>query len=85
MSDKNIESRDYLEMSFHSINCFANDGKLDAIELGKIFEIALQDGVVDSNEIRVLHQIFMRLKPEELDQNMLDKIEQIKNKIAAVN
>ncbi len=29
------EAQDYLEMSFMSINCFANDGKLDAVELGK--------------------------------------------------
>jgi hypothetical protein len=85
MSNVKMESRDYLEMSFQSINCFADDGKLDAIELGKIFDIALRDGVVDSNEIRVLHQIFMRLKPEELDKEMLEKIEQIKNEIAAAN
>jgi hypothetical protein len=80
MSKVKMESRDYLEMSFQSINCFADDGKLDAIELGKIFDIALRDGVIDSNEIRVLHQIFMRLKPEELDKEMLKKIEQIKKK-----
>lgn len=85
MSNIKMEGRDYLEMSFQSINCFADDGKLDAIELGKIFEIALRDGVVDNNEIRVLHQIFMRLKPEELDKDMLEKIEQIKNEITAVN
>jgi hypothetical protein len=85
MSKVKMESRDYLEMSFQSINCFADDGKLDAIELGKIFDIALRDGVVDSNEIRVLHQIFMRLKPEELDKEMLKKIEQVKKEISAVN
>jgi hypothetical protein len=85
MSNIKMESRDYLEMSFQSISCFSDDGKLDAIELGKIFDIALRDGVVDSNEIRVLHQIFMRLKPEELDKDMLEKIEQIKNEISAVN
>ncbi len=27
------ESRDYLEMSFRSIECFSNDGKLDANEV----------------------------------------------------
>lgn len=85
MSTKDMESRDYLEMSFQSISCFSNDGKLDAIELGKIFDIALRDGVIDSNEIRVLGQIIKRLKPEELDKDMLAKIAQIKNEIAAVN
>jgi hypothetical protein len=85
MSTKDMESRDYLEMSFQSISCFSDDGKLDAIELGKIFDIALRDGVIDSNEIRVLGQIIKRLKPEELDKDMLAKIAQIKNEIAAVN
>lgn len=47
------ENRDYLEMSFKSINCFANDGKLDAEELGVILDIALRNGVVDDNEKRV--------------------------------
>ena len=41
------ESRDYLEMTFHSINCFANDGTLDVEELTQIVDIALKDGVVD--------------------------------------
>jgi len=27
------KNRDYLEMSFQSINCFVNDGKLDLNEL----------------------------------------------------
>ena len=44
------ESRDYLEMSFRSIQCFSNDGKLDAFELDKIVEIAEKDGVIDQNE-----------------------------------
>ena len=64
------ESRDYLEMSFHSIECFSNDGKLDADELGKIVAIAERDGVVDQNEIRVLKNIISRIKPEEVDAAM---------------
>lgn len=85
MKEKKMESRDYLEMSFQSINCFSDDGKLDALELRKIFNIALRDGVVDQNEIRVLRQIIAKLKPEELNAEMLEMIESIKNEIAAVN
>lgn len=85
MKEKKMESRDYLEMSFQSINCFSDDGKLDAVELRKIFNIALRDGVVDQNEIRVLRQIIAKLKPGELNAEMLDMIESIKNEIAAVN
>jgi hypothetical protein len=40
-------SRDHLAMSFRSIECFANDGKFDAEELGKIVDIALRDGEID--------------------------------------
>ena len=39
-----MESRDYLEMSFRSISCFTDDGKLSANELGEILIIAERDG-----------------------------------------
>ena len=45
-------------MSLRSIECFANDGKLDAKELAEIFAIAERDGVIDPNEIRFLKKIF---------------------------
>jgi len=75
------ESRDYLEMSFRSIQCFSNDGKLDAFELGKIVEIAEKDGVIDQNEIRVLRGIISRIKPHEVDDAMKAKLQDIYSKI----
>ncbi|MFN3579963.1 MAG: hypothetical protein ACK4VV_05775 [Pseudomonas sp.] len=75
------ESRDYLEMSFKSIQCFADDGKLDAIELGKILAIAERDGVIDENEIRVLRNIISRIKPEEIDEPMKLKLAEVSRKI----
>jgi hypothetical protein len=75
------ESRDYLEMSFRSIECFANDGKLDAKELGEIFAIAQRDGVIDANEIRVLKNIISRITPEELDEAMQLKLKEIAEEI----
>ncbi len=75
------ESRDYLEMSFRSIQCFADDGKLDAEELGSILEIAEKDGEIDQNEIRVLRNIISRIKPEEIDKAMEQKIAEISEKI----
>ena len=77
------EPRDYLEMSFRSIECFSNDGKLDAEELGKILDIAEQDGVIDHNEIRVLNNIISRIKPEEVDAAMQAKLNEIMAKIQA--
>ncbi|HTF96834.1 MAG TPA: hypothetical protein VL995_11930 [Cellvibrio sp.] len=78
-----IESRDYLEMSFRSIQCFSNDGKLDAAELGKILEIAEKDGVIDNNEMRVLKNIISRIKPHELNDAMRVKMLEISQKISA--
>ena len=76
------ESRDYLEMSFRSIQCFSNDGKLDATELGKILAIAEKDGVIDNNEIRVLQNIISRIKPYEVDSAMRAKMVEISEKIS---
>jgi hypothetical protein len=75
------EPRDYLEMSFRSIECFANDGKLDAEELGKIFAIAEKDGVIDANEIRVLRKIISMIRPDEIDDAMKLKLKEISAKI----
>ena len=67
------ESRDYLEMTFRSIQCFSNDGRLDAQELKALLEIAERDGVIDDNEVRVL--------PEEIDAALRDKIAIVEQKI----
>ena len=76
-----MESRDYLEMSYASIECFSNDGKLDAVELGKIFDIALKDGEIDQNEVRVLKNIISKVKPHEVDDSMKEKMAEILKKI----
>lgn len=76
------EARDYLEMSFRSIQCFSNDGTLDANELGKILEIAEKDGKIDNNEMRVLKNIIARIKPHEVNDAMRAKMMEISEKIA---
>lgn len=75
------ENRDYLEMTFHSINCFADDGRLDVEELGKIFTIAQRDGIVDQNEKRILQNIIGRLQPDELDESMRYLLNEIKQAV----
>ena len=77
------ESRDHLEMIFRSIECFGNNGKLDADELGKIFEIAERDKIIDQNEIRVLRNIISRIDPSEVDGPMRRKLAEISEKINA--
>lgn len=75
------ESRDYLEMSFRSIECFSNDGKLDAKELASILAIAERDGNIDQNEIRVLRNIISKIEPHEVDEQMQAMIKKVSEKI----
>ncbi|WP_312197051.1 hypothetical protein [Stutzerimonas chloritidismutans] len=77
------EPRGYLEMSFRSIQCFANDGRLDVNELGALLDIAERDGDIDDNEARVLKKIIERIRPEEIDQPMRDKLAEVAKKIGA--
>jgi 20S proteasome alpha/beta subunit len=72
------KSNDFLEMTFRSINCFANDGKLDVSELNEIVGIALKDGVVDANEKRVLASIISKLNAEELVGELADKVAELR-------
>jgi hypothetical protein len=74
------ESRDYLEMAFHSIRCFSDDGRLDAAELGKILAIAERDGVADDNELRVLGNIVARIRPHEIDADMQRQLAEVARK-----
>lgn len=74
------ESRDYLEMAFHSIRCFSDDGRLDAAELGRILALAERDGVTDDNERRVLGNIIARIRPDEIDVAMQAQLAEIARK-----
>lgn len=75
------ESRDYLELTFRSIECFTNDGKLDAAELAKLLTIAERDGEIDQNEMRVLRNIISKIKPEEVDSAMQQQLQVVSDKI----
>jgi predicted ATP-dependent Lon-type protease len=74
-----MEKRDYLEITFRSINCFADDGKLDVNELNSLVEIALKDNVVDENEKRVLRNVIARLSNTELTDEMRSKLDELRD------
>jgi hypothetical protein len=76
------ESRDYLEMTYRSIQCFADDGELLPDELKKLLEIAKRDGAIDANERRVLLLIIGRLKPEELTDDMRETLAVVRQQVA---
>jgi hypothetical protein len=69
-----MEKGGYLEITFRSINCFADDGKLDVNELDFLVDIALKNGVVDDNEKRVLHNTIARLGDKDLPNEMRSRI-----------
>lgn len=77
------ESRDYLELSFRAVECFGNDGRLDAAELDKLIAIAERDGRFDANEVRVLKNIIGRIRPDELDAAMKTRLAALAAKLAA--
>jgi uncharacterized tellurite resistance protein B-like protein len=70
-------------MTFRSIQCFSNDGRLDAQELKALLEIAERDGEIDDNEVRVLRKIIAQVRPEEIDAALREKIAIVEQKIGA--
>lgn len=73
---------DYLEISFRSIRCFSDDGKLDVNELNQLVDIALRDGAVDDEERRVLAKIISLLKEDELTTEMRGRIATLRSQYA---
>jgi hypothetical protein len=74
------QRRDFLEMAADSIGHFANDGRLDADELGRI--IAIADGRIDQDELRMLTSIIAHVQPNELDAAMQARIAEICSKVS---
>ena len=77
------ESRDYLELGFESIRCFGDDGRLDAAELRKLIAIAMRDGFIDGNEVRVLRNIIARIRPDEVDEAMRAELAALSDRLAS--
>ncbi len=78
------ESRDYLELTFRSINVFSDDGKLDVSELDELIAIALRDGEIDANEKRVLENIISRLSADELQGELGEKVSQLTKQLSEI-
>jgi hypothetical protein len=76
------ENRDYLEMTYRSIQCFALDGRFQLAEFEALLAIALRDGVIDANEQRILNAIINRLSPAELSGAVGERIAQLRSQHA---
>jgi hypothetical protein len=73
----------HIEMSLLAIECFMNDGKLDAKELDKMVALAEQDGEISQEEVSVLKSVIKRIKPEEIDAAMKRRLDALSKKISA--
>ena len=72
------QAKSYIEMAIESIQAFANDGKLDAAELQRMLDIALRDGQIDADELRVLGKIVLQAEKGPLDVDVQALIAQIR-------
>ena len=72
------QAKSYIEMAIESIQAFANDGKLDAAELQRMLDIALRDGQIDADELRVLGKIVMQAEKTPVDADVQALIAQIR-------
>lgn len=72
------QAKSYIEMAIESIQVFANDGKLDAAELQRMLDIALRDGQIDADELRVLGKIVTQAEKGALDADVQALIAQIR-------
>lgn len=72
------QAKSYIEMAIESIQAFANDGKLDAAELQRMLDIALRDGQIDADELRVLGKIVTQAEKGPVDADVQALIAQIR-------
>jgi len=68
---------DHIEMSQFAISIFRDDGKLDIEELEVLVKIALRDSNMSEDEKRVLRSILDRLNFDDLNRELILKIEQL--------
>ncbi len=74
------QAKSYIEMAIESIQVFANDGKLDAAELQRMLDIALRDGQIDADELRVLGKIVTQAEKGLVDADVQALITQIRQR-----
>ena len=75
-----VQAKSYIEMAIDSIQAFANDGKLDATELQRLLDIAMRDGQIDADEMRVLAKIVTQAEKSALDAPTAALIAQIRTR-----
>ena len=76
--NENSNAKELAQYSFLVV--FANDDAISQDELKMLERIALQDGVVDDQERKVLQGIFARANIDQADQTTLNDIAAFRDK-----
>lgn len=75
-----MTDRSHIELAYHSIKCFTDDGTLDSGELNFLMGIALADGSINDDECRVLSNIFAKVVEKDVTPTVWDRIKAIKQR-----
>lgn len=74
-----MKNKSHLEIAIASINCFTDDGTLDIGELNFLLGMAMRDGLMDTDEKRVLNNIFSKVTYNDVSKVVWDRMQAIKN------
>ncbi len=68
----------HLEIALASIKCFTDDGTLDLGELNFLIGLAMRDGIMDTDEKRVLKEIFSKVSRDDVNNVVWERLEAVK-------
>ena len=68
------EPSDHVELTFRSIECLMDDGRIDAEELADLIDIAERDGHISDEEKVVLQKIWGIIQSQEIDPDLAGRL-----------
>jgi len=63
-----------------TLQIFGNDGEIDIDELNFLIKMALRDGEIDAREKEILRSVFDKLSGQDLSEDLLKQISDIRSK-----
>lgn len=69
-----------VEIALVALQVFADDGTMDLDELDHLLDLAMRDGVIDSDEKRVLKNLFDRCPEGSVPEEVQQRIQEIRGK-----
>mgnify|MGYP002624581000 FL=1 len=72
------QNQDGIELAYASLAIFADDGTIDMDELNSLLKMAMRDGELSGSEKAVLRNVFNRVLEEEVDGDVWERIQGIR-------